>query len=279
MQSNYLHGILYMMKKIQIGIGLAMLVILFGVIVFVHQGKTKARDLPKILESGRLTVVTDSSSIGFSIKGDSVFGLQYEIVKAFADTMGLELVITEKHDTKACMDGLINGDYDIVASFIPVTTEWKSDALFTKPFFTSRQVLVQQINVDSTHQLKIKKLSDLANETIYIPENSPFGMRIKHLSDEIATPINILEMKDVSPERMVHLVALGKIKYTICDEQFAQKLKMRYPNLDMLIPIGFEQHQAWAVPVKSVKLLNELNDFLTDFVGSAAYWKIYRKYF
>jgi membrane-bound lytic murein transglycosylase F len=74
-------------------------------------------------------------------------------------------------------------------------------------------------------------------------------------------------------------VALGKIKYTICDEQFAQKLKMRYPNLDMLIPIGFEQHQAWAVPVKSVKLLNELNDFLTDFVGSAAYWKIYRKYF
>jgi len=268
-----------MMKKIQIGIGLAMLVILFGVIVFVHQGKTKARDLHKILESGRLTVVTDSSSIGFSIKGDSVFGLQYEIVKAFADTMGLELVITEKHDTKACMDGLINGDYDIVASFIPVTTEWKSDALFTKPFFTSRQVLVQQINVDSTHQLKIKKLSDLANETIYIPENSPFGMRIKHLSDEIATPINVLEMKDVSPERMVHLVALGKIKYTICDEQFAQKLKMRYPNLDMSIPIGFEQHQAWAVPVKSVKLLNELNDFLTDFVGSAAYWKIYRKYF
>lgn len=268
-----------MIKKIQIGIGLAIATFLVGVIMFVHHEKSKVHDLPEILDSGRLSVVTDSSSIGFSIKGDSVFGFQYEIVKAFADTLGLELVISEQDDMKARVDGLKNGDYDIVASFMPVSTEWKSDALFTNPFFTSRQLLVQQINKDSIQSVKIKKLDDLANKTIYIPEHSPFKMRIKHLSDEIANPINIVEMKDVSPERLFHLVSMGKIQYTICDEQFAQKLKIRYPNIDVSLPISFEQRQAWAVYIKSPKLLSELNDFLTDFVGSAAYWKIYKKYY
>jgi membrane-bound lytic murein transglycosylase F len=267
------------MIKIRIGIGLAIVVFLVGVFVFVHHQKSKVHDLPQILESGRLSVVTDSSSVGFSMKGDSVFGFQYEIVKAFADTLGLELVISEQKDMKTRMNGLIKGDYDIVANFMPITTEWKNDVLFTNPFFTSRQLLVQRITKDSVQSVKIKKLDDLANKTIYITENSPFKMRIKHLSDEIANPINILEMKDVSPERLFHLVSMGKIQYTICDEQFAQKLRIRYPNIDVSLPISFEQQQAWAVYIKSPKLLNELNDFLTDFVGSTAYWKIYKKYY
>jgi membrane-bound lytic murein transglycosylase MltF len=160
---------------------------------------------------------------------------------------------------------------------MPVTTEWKSDVLFTNPFFTSRQFLVQRI--DSAKSAEVKKIDDLANKTICIPENSPFKIRIEHLSDEIANPINIQEMRDESPERMVQLVSLGKIKYTICDEQFVQKIKMKYPNVDVSLPISFEQRQAWAVHIKSPKLLSELNDFLTDFVGSAAYWKIYKKYY
>lgn len=267
------------MRKIRIGIGFAIIAFLAVVIVFSHHEKNKVRDLPKILKSGRLSVVTDSSSVGFSKKGDSIFGFQYEIVKAFADTLGLELVISEQNNAKTRMKELINGDYDIAASFMPITTEWKNDVLFTNPFFTSRQLLVQQICKDSAQSVKVKKLDDLANKTIYITENSPFKMQIKHLSDEIANPINIIEMKDVSPERLFHLVSMGKIQYTICDEQFAQKLKIRFPNIDVSLPIGFEQRQAWAVHIKSPKLLNELNDFLTDFVGSTAYWKIYKKYY
>jgi len=180
---------------------------------------------------------------------------------------------------KASMDGLINGDYDIIANFMPVTTEWKNYALFSTPFFTSRQVLVQQMNNDSTKTKKIITQADFANKTIFIPANSPYKIRLKHLSNEIASPINIVEMKGKNTEQMVQLVALGKIKYTICDEQFAQRLKIKYPNIDVSLPIGFQQQQVWAVHSKSPKLLAELNDFLGDFIGSSAYWKIYRKYY
>ena len=268
-----------MTRKIRIGIVFVALLVLICSLFFVHHSKNKIHDLPGILKSGRLSVLTDSSSIGFSVKGDSVSGFQYEIVKAFADSLGLELVVSEKNDLKACMNGLSTGDYDIVANLIPITTEWGKNVSFTIPFFTSREVLVQRISKDLLHSKLVLKHSQLANDTIYIPVNSPFKMRLNHLSNEIAEPIHILELKNKSSEQMVHMVASGKIKFTICNEQFAQKLKLKYPNIDVSLPIGFAQQQAWAVHPKSPKLLKKLNEFLDDFIGSSAYWNIYRKYY
>jgi len=267
-----------MRKKLQIGILMGTLLMLFGVIVWVRQIKDHKHDLPHILNSGRLSVVTDRSSMGFTVKGDSVYGFQYEIVKAFADSLGLELVINEEDDLKACMTGINSGEYDLIANLIPITTEWKKNALFTNPIETSRPVLVQLEREDSIQGKLILSQLELADDTIIIPLHSPYKMRLQHLSDEIADTIHILEMENLSPEQMVRLVSVGKIKYTICDERFAKKLKLIYPNIDVALALGFDQQQAWAVDTKSVFLVEKLNSFLKDFIGSSAFWEIYRKY-
>lgn len=264
--------------KIQIGFIIAVILLLFGVVMLVRHNRSQIHDLPSIMKSGRLSVLTDSSRMGFSVKDDSVSGFQYEIVKAFADSLGLELVMTEQSDLNACLQDLKSGDYDIIANFIPLTTEWKKYALYTLPLFTSRQVLVQRLKEDSTQRKFISKHSQLANDSIYIPFHSPYKMRLNHLSDEIADTIHILEMKNLSTEQMVRLVSEGKIKNTICDEQFAKSLKLLYPNIDISFPLGFEQQQAWVVHLKSPLLLAKLNAFLADFIGSSEYWDIYRKY-
>jgi membrane-bound lytic murein transglycosylase MltF len=266
-------------RKTQIRIFSGAVAILLVITLLIHNFKARIHDLPAIIESGRLTVLTDSSSNGFSVKGDSVSGFQYEIIKAFADSLGVELVISEQNDFKNGLDGLKSGDYDIFASLTPVTTEWKNEATFTIPIFTSRQVLVQRLKPDSAKLKQVIKHIQLANDTIYIPRNSPFKMRLQNLSNEIANPIEIIEMKNLSSEQMVHLVAIGKIKCTICDEQFAKKLKKKYPNIDISLPIGFTQQQAWVVHPQSKQLLKKLNEFLDDFIGSSAYWNIYRKYY
>lgn len=268
-----------MSKKVKIEIALGALVLLFAVALLVRHSRHHIPDLPEILESGRLSVLTHNSTMGFSLKGDSVSGFQYEIVKAFADTLGVELVVTEQNDLKDCIEGLQSGDYNIIANFMPVTTEWQKDVSFTTPILTSRQVLVQRITNDSIKPIAITKLIQLAKDTVSVSANSPFKMILKHLSDQIADTIYVPEKQNKSTEQMVQLVAEGKIKYTICDEKYAQRFKLLYPNIDVSIPIGFSQNLAWAVHPKSPKLLQELNDFLDDFIGSSAYWEIYRKYY
>jgi membrane-bound lytic murein transglycosylase F len=268
-----------MKKNIRIAIASGLLLLIFGAIFCIFNRNLKIKDWPDIEKNGRLYVLADSSSIGFSnIKGE-VSGFQYEIVKAFADTLGLELAITEENNISKSISSLQSGDYDIIANFTPITSELTDKVKFSKPFFISRQVLVQLLKADSGQHKMVKKALELANDTIYISKDSAYKLRLAHLSNEIANPIVIIELKDKSTEQMVKLVAAGKIKQTICDERLAQKLKQKYPLIDISVPIGFDQHLAWMVHTESPLLLKKLNEFLSDFVGSPAYWSIYKKYY
>lgn len=248
------------------------------VIFFVVKSKPHKRDLAQILESGRISVVTDSSSMGFSLKKDSVYGFQFEIIKMFADSLGVELEISEQNDLQKSIDGLIDGEYDVVANIVPFTTEFKDKVNFSKTIVSTRQVFVQLINTDSLSKQTIQKQLDLADDTIYIPLNSPYKMRIRHLSDEIAAKIYIVELKNVSTENLVRLVSKGLLKNTICNEDLAKKLQKQYPNIDISLALGFNQNHGWLVNINSPRLLEKLDAFLNDFMGSTAYWELYRKY-
>ncbi|HZK68656.1 MAG TPA: transporter substrate-binding domain-containing protein [Paludibacter sp.] len=268
-----------MKKKLQIGILVAVLILLICIYSLFRHAHQQKHDLKGIIELGRITVVTESSSSGFLVNGDKVSGFQYEIIKAFADTLGVELVVTEQNDMKKCVEGLKNGDYDLIANFIPTTTQWKKELLYSDPIFTSHQVLVQHMISDSSRINVLAKQTLLANDTVYIAANSPNKILLEHLSNDIAAPIHIIEMKNMNAERLIRLVVEGKIKNTICEVQLAEKFKNQYGNIDIEMPIGFAQQQVWAVPTKSTKLLEKLNTFLYDFVGSSDYWKIYSKYY
>ncbi len=257
----------------------AMAIVIIGIVIWIGVSSDSIHDLPEIVDSGRLTVVTEGGSMGFALAKDSIFGFQYEIIKAFADSLGVELQISEQNDTKKAIEGLKTGEYDIVANVVPVTTEYTEGVVFTKTLISTRQILVQRIPTDSLQKNIISKQYELANDTVFVPYNSAYKMRIKNLSDEIAETIHIIEVKDVSAETMVRLVSEGKIKNTICSEQLSYKLKRQYPNIDISLPIGFTQDHSWVVNAESKKLIEKLNDFLSDFIGSTAYWELYRKYY
>jgi len=236
----------------------------------------KTRDLDEIIDSGRLRVLTDNSTLGFKIENDSVYGFQYELVKAFAVKLGVELEISENDDVEASINEMLKGNYDIVSALVPVTNEYNDKLLFTNPLQVDRQMLVQR-KVDSA--LIISKQYELADDTIYLPKKSPYKMLIANLSGQIADTIYVSELKNTIAEVAVKMVADGIITYTICPERCAKKMLKLYPNLDISLPIGFQQSSAWAVPINSTNLQKKLNEFLFEFVGSAEYWEIYRKYF
>lgn len=256
--------------------------LLFGLVIFSSCKKLKIEnphDLKDVLKEGRLAVITDSSSLGFEFIGDSISGFQYEIIKAFADNLGVELQISEQNDMAEAIKGLEKGECDIIAHFIPITTEHSDVLSFTESLFTSRQMLVQRIANDSVSSKFILTQTDLANDTIFLPANSPYKMRIKHLSDEIAETIHVEELNNVSIEDLIQMVSEGKIKNTICPYQFAKKYQKKYQNIDISLPLGFSQNYGWAVHKNSNHLLEKLNNFLTDFIGSSDYWDLYRKYY
>ena len=233
------------------------------------------RDLPLIVKSGKLKVAIDNGHLGFMVQDDNVCGLQYEMMKAFADSLGVELVLVKENDIKKSINKLQRSSCDVVASFIPLTNEWCNEVAFTIPLIVLRQVLVQRI--DSGRPL-VKKQYDLANDTVYLPAHSPYKMRLLNLSDEIAAPIHIVEMRTNSIDQMMQMVVEGKIKNTVCSEQLARKIAAENPLIDISLLIGFEQQYCWAVHLDSELLLKKLNEFLEQFIETTEYWNMYRKY-
>lgn len=242
--------------------------------------KKEIADLPQIIKRGRLVVVTDDSNNGFAMRGDSVFGFEYEIVKAFADSLGVELLITRENDIQRAIESMKRGDYDIVAKFIPNTLEAQRGVTLTQPIFNTRQMLVQRKPqpTDSVSRF-ISVQYELGGDTIFIPSNSFYRQRIENLMQEIADTVYIREMANISVETMVALVAEGKIPRTVCSEIFTNKYKNTYPDLDFSLPVGFTQEQCWAVNIHSPRLAEKLNAFLADFQESMAYWELYGRYY
>ncbi len=239
----------------------------------------RPNDLNEVLKNGRLVVLADSNNLGFALQGDSIFGFQYEIIKAFADSLNVELIITDITDFKEAVRSIETGKADIIASIIPVTTAYADHLSFSEPLFQSSLMLVQNKGSDFMPRNIISTQAQLANETVNVTLNSKYKLRLQNLSDEIGDTIHIAELNDVTNDSIIKLVAAGDFKFAVCPAFFVNYYADVYPNLDFTVPVGFLQNFSWAVHVNSTQLVEKLNEFLVNFIDSYEYRKIYRKYF
>lgn len=251
-------------------------VVLLAVTLFLVLKKNASRDWNHIVDSGRLKVVTIDNSEGFKISRDSLYGFQYELIKAFATQNNLELEISGNNDVNENITDLINNEVDIVAQMVPLTAEYSGKVLYTSALRVDKQLLVKRS--DSTQKTVFRHYM-LANDTISLPHHSPLKMLIAHLSDQIADTIYVSEVRDSSAEDLIKMVADGRIKYTLCPERLADKNRLLYKNIDITLPVGVSQEYCWVVNIESPVLKEKLNNFIRDFTGSEEYWTIYNKYY
>jgi membrane-bound lytic murein transglycosylase F len=243
-------------------------------------------DLPKILESGKIRVVTNYNSTNYFVYKGQPMGYQFEMLQEFANFMDVKLEVTVSNDLQENFDALQNGQLDIIASSLAVTRETENHVAFTEPHSFSRQVLVQQAytpdqkgDMNIEFNSLVRNQLDLAGKSIYVQKGSAFVQRLRNLADEIGDSIHIVEIPDYEVEQLIELVAEGEIPYTVCDESLAKVNLNFYPNLDVSTAISFPQKQAWAVNRNAPELLNAVNNWMVGFTKTARYRRIYQKYF
>ena len=244
-----------------------------------HTGTPRPiRDYQAIMQSGTLHAVTEYNSISFHVQGDSLGGLNYELLQAFAQSKNLKLEVSPETDFKKQVEGILNGEYDILANSVPVTRELKDTMLFTHPIILNKQVLVQRKPEYSNDSCYISSHLELAGKTIHVTQNSPSVLRIKNLSHEIGDTIYIEVIEKYGPEHLLAMVANGDISYTVCDENIAINSLEGLPQLDISIPIGFTQFYSWGINKSNNVLLDSLNVWLEHYKGTDSFKRLIKKY-
>ncbi|HKK67893.1 MAG TPA: lytic transglycosylase F, partial [Bacteroidales bacterium] len=245
------------------------------------------RDLEAIKADGKLTALTTFSNTSYFLYRGQPMGFEYELLQRFADHLDVDLEIKIANNIDSLLPKIRNGEADILAHGMAITTDRKEEVDFTDYLYLTHQVLVQKKpdNWRNMHWSEIEKslvhdAIELIGDTISIRKNSSYIKRMANLSKEIGGKIHIDTLPgDISTDEIIQMVAEGKIKYTVADNNIASIMASYYPILDIEVPVSFSQRISWAVPPESDSLLAACNDWLAGMKDEVDYYVIYNKYF
>lgn len=238
----------------------------------------KVWDFEQIKKSDTLTVITMNSSVSYFIYKDEPMGYDYDLCKEFCDEYGLELKIKIAENSTRLLEMLANGEGDLIAYPIAIQNELKDSVLYCGPQQISHQVLVQRADKGDT---LMTDQTELIGKEIYVKHDTKYHQRLMNLDAELGNGIIIkdVEKDTVTTEDLIEMVSEGKIKYTVSDEYIARINKTYYQNINISLPLSFEQRSSWVVRMNTPKLAKTLNGWIEEKSYKPAYKAIIKKYF
>lgn len=244
-------------------------------------------DLNKIKKRGYITAIIDNSSTGLFIYRGRTMGYEYDLLKLYAEEIGVALKINITVSLEKGFEKLQNGEGDILAYNLTVTKERKQRVAFTDYHNLVKTVLIQR-KPDNWRDMKLHEIEktlirnpvDLIGKNIHVRHHSSHKERMENLSDEIGGGILITESDPATEtEGLIRMVAEGAIEYTVAEEDIAKVNATYYSNLDIKTAVSFPQQIAWGVRKNASKLLSSLNNWIGRMKKTADYYVIYDKYF
>jgi membrane-bound lytic murein transglycosylase F len=245
------------------------------------------RDLSEIEEEGVLRALVIYSSTSYFLYKGQPMGFEYELLNRLAQDLDLKLELVISNDLDTQFDVLNRGDVDLIAHGMTITNQRKWEVDFTEYLYLTRQVLVQKkpdnfrsMSWGAVQRSLIQDPIELMGDTISIRRNSSYYERLVSLSNEIGDTIYINYLdSDITTDEIIDMVADGRIKYTIADENLAKINSAYRPILNVDVPISLSQRIAWVTRKKAKNFKKVVNEWIVSQRNTTEYNVIYNKYF
>lgn len=222
-----------------------------------------------------IDVAIEISPLSYRMSGDSIAGLDYEILRHISAMMQRPVKFHPFASLQKASLGLELGYYDIVVSSLPSTESLKRRFRLSEPVYIDFEVLVQN---PAKYDI-ITSQQELAGDTIWIAGGSPFAERIVNLSSEIGEGIYIESVDGHTSEHLVMLVARGEIPRAVVNVGLATRMKKEfYPDLDISVPIGLNRFQCWIVSEKEDGFADKIDSEIVRFKDSDTYRRLLQRY-
>lgn len=235
-------------------------------------------DLSQLKAVGEITVVTLYSSTSYFQYKMQPMGYEYDLIKNFANSQGLKLNIKVAENANRLVEMLEAGEADVVAYPIPVSNQLKQEVIYCGREELTSQVLVQRANKGDTI---LTDVTELIGKDVYVKPKTKYAERLQNLDVELGGGIRILDIgKDtVTNEDLIEMVSLGKIPYTISDENIARLNKTYYWNINTSLKVSFMQRSSWVVRKSSPELAAAIDAWSSDNTGKFTYKAVTKRYF
>ena len=220
------------------------LAVVIASILFIFNYLPKLSNLSlveQIKNKGQLVVVTRNSPTTYFESADGPTGLEYEMVKMFANELGVELTLVIPDSLSDLLNKISSNAIHIAAAGLTITKD--REKIFR--FGPAYQEITEQLIYNVTNK-RPKNLSRL-DGTLEVVANSSHEERLKYLK-VLTKDLSWKSNHEVESEELLQMVSDNMIEYTIADSNELALHQRFLINLRVAFDISEPQHLAWALP-------------------------------
>jgi membrane-bound lytic murein transglycosylase F len=171
-------------------------------------------------------------------------GIEYDLAQMFVKEYypEHEIRFTLVESISDVIPSLLKNKAHIAAANLTVTHLREHLVLFSTPYQETQQKLIFNSEVNK----KPKKITDIKDKKIAVPEGTSYAERLAELQKEHPT-LHWHAEKHTNTETLLEEVADGVLDFTVADSYIAALMQNYYPNLGVALPIGPVDKIAWAM--------------------------------
>ena len=246
---------------------------LLVVIVMLASCSNGSDRLDKIKAKGELVVLTRNAATTYYESREGHLGVEYEMAKSFADSVGVKVRFVTKEDVSDLFNGLKEGYGDIAAAGLTHTESREENFLFGPTY----QMVAQQL-VCRRGGKRPKKIEDLVGINIKVSANSSYVEQLKRIKEQ-HPDVKWEEVDDTDTETLLEHVWLKKIDCTISDANIVAINRRYYPELSVRFNITEPEPLARMMSGDADDLQDELEDWFSDYVDSGKLDEVMHRYY
>ena len=218
----------------------------------------KPSTLERIKEDGVLRVVTRNSPATYFQDRNGETGFEYELVKRFADDLGVELQIETADNLDDLFGQLGKPSGPVLAAAGLVSSEQrKAQARFSHPYLEVTPQIIYR-----NGKSRPTKAAELVGKRILVLKGSSHAEQLADLKKQYPG-LEYEESDAVEVVDLLRMVDEGQIDLTLVDSNELAMNQVYFPNVRVAFDLGDARDQRWAVAAgEDNSLLNEINEFI-----------------
>ena len=230
--------------------------------------------LTQIKKLGVLRVVTrNSPNAFFSGANDEPEGPEYELVRHFADEIGVKLLITPRRKFADIYSAVILGKADVAAAALTVPQTPMDDLNYGPVYQRIREHLIYRRGA-----FKPRSLAEIGNSHLEVAAGSSHARNLREQRKYLPT-LAWVENGNTETLELLDRLANGDIDYTIADSNEFAQARDAHPELAVAFDFAGEQQLAWALSSRDDSLLNAVRQYFAQVVIRGDLSEIMKRYY
>ncbi|MGH8160652.1 MAG: membrane-bound lytic murein transglycosylase MltF [Gammaproteobacteria bacterium] len=234
-----------------------------------------APPLKRIKARGTLVVLTrNAPTIWYIGNTGQPTGPEYEMVTAFAKSLGVKTRFVFRDSVSQLLRALANGRGDMIAAGITRTDTRAKRFGFGPPY----QRVTQEV-VCRRAGPRPKSPAGLDNLRFAVVTDSSYTERLQALRKKFPRLHWKTARNGVDTELLLRRVWQGKLDCTVADSNIVAINRRYFPNLVVAFDLGQPQHFAWVVPRGAHALQAAMRHWLDKYRASGALAALMQRYY